>query len=135
MANRFLRGLPVALLALALPLAAAAAGPDSAVAKQAGIAGAHAGMALAATDLNVVHMHLHHVINCLVGPAGKAFDAHQADPCKGMGQGALVDARGDAATEASLRMALADAEHGLKTSTLAGAHADAQKALTALRQK
>lgn len=135
MANRFIRCLPAVLIALALPLTASAAGPESAASKQAGIASAHAGMALGATDLNTAHMHLHHVINCLVGPSGKAFDKQQADPCKGMGNGALVDAKGDAAAEARLHMALTDAEHGVKAATLEGAHADAQKALTTLQQK
>lgn len=135
MANRFIRCLPAVLIALALPLAASAASPDNAASKQAGIASAHAGMALGATDLEVAHMHLHHVINCLVGPSGKAFDKQEADPCKGMGNGALVDAKGDAAAEARLHMALADAEHGVKAPTLEAAHADAQKALTTLQQK
>ena len=135
MANRFILCLPAVLLALALPLAASAAGPDNAASKQAGIASAHAGMALGATDLKGVQMHLHHVINCLVGPSSKAFDKQQADPCKGMGNGALVDAKGDAATEARLHTALADAEHGVKATTLEAAHADAQKALTTLQQK
>jgi hypothetical protein len=135
MVNRFIHCLPAVLIALALPLAASATGQDSVALKQAGIASAHAGMALGAADLKVAHMHLHHVINCLVGPSGKAFDQQQADPCKGMGHGALVDAKGDAATEARLHMALADAEHGVKATTLEAAHADAQKALTTLQQK
>ena len=34
-----------------------------------------------ATDLNTVHMHLHHALNCLVGPNGKGFDAKEMNPC------------------------------------------------------
>lgn len=135
MADKFTRCLPMLLLAVALPMAAQAGNPDSAAAKQASIASAHAGMALGATELKVAHMHLHHVINCLVGPGGKAFDATQADPCKGMGHGAIVDAKGDASTEARLHAALADAQSGLAATTLDGAHADAQKALNELQQK
>ena len=135
MVNRFIRFMPAALIALALPLAASATGSDSVALKQASVASAHAGMALGAADLKVAHMHLHHVINCLVGPSGKAFDKQQADPCKGMGHGALVDAKGDAAIEARLHTALADAERGVKATTLEAAHADAQKALTTLQQK
>lgn len=135
MANRCIRCLPIFLLALVLPLATLAAGSSDAASKQARTASAHAGMALAAKDLKVAHMHLHHVINCLVGPASKAFDASQADPCKGLGQGALVDARGDVVTEARLHTALMDAERGVKATTLDDAHADAQKVLTTLQQK
>lgn len=135
MANKFTRYVPMFLLAFALPMVAQAGSPDNAAAKQAGIASAHAGMALGATELKVAHMHLHHVINCLVGPDGKAFDAKQANPCKGVGQGAIVDARGDASTEAQLHAALADAQSGLAATTLDGAHADAQKTLDALQKK
>jgi hypothetical protein len=108
---------------------------DTAVSKQIGTASAHAGMALGATDLKTAHTHLHHVINCLVGPSGKGFDAQEADPCKGQGQGAIVDAKGDAASESKLHTALTQAEHGLKSTTLDGAHADAQQVLTTLQAK
>jgi len=92
-------------------------------------------MALGATDLKTAHMHLHHVINCLVGPSGKGFDAQEEDPCKGQGQGAIVDAKGDAASESKLHAALTEAEHGVKTTTLDGAHAGAQQILTTLQAK
>ncbi len=135
MANRPIRCMSTLLLALVLPLTTLAAGSDDAVSKQVQTASAHAGMALGAKELKVAQMHLHHVINCLVGPASKAFDAQQADPCKGMGHGALVDAKGDVATEARLHTALMDAEHGVKATTLNDAHAEAQKVLTTLQQK
>jgi hypothetical protein len=121
------------LLAAALPMLAQET--DTAVSKQIGTASAHAGMALGATDLKTAHTHLHHVINCLVGPSGKGFDAQEADPCKGQGQGAIVDAKGDAASESKLHTALTQAEHGLKSTTLDGAHADAQQVLTTLQAK
>jgi hypothetical protein len=54
---------------------------------------AHAGMALGAADLKLVHTHLHHVINCLVGPSGKGFDA-QAE--HGVKAATLDDAHADA---------------------------------------
>ncbi len=135
MAKKFIRWLPMLLLSIALPMLAQAADADSAVSKQVGTASAHAGMALGAADLKTAHTHLHHVINCLVGPSGKGFDAQQANPCKGQGQGAIVDARGDAASESKLHAALTEAEHGLKTTTLDGAHADAQRVLTTLQAK
>ena len=135
MTKKFTKWLQTLLLAIALPVVAQAADADSAVAKQMGTASAHAGMALGAADLKLAHTHLHHVINCLVGPSGKAFDAQEEDPCKGMGQGAIVDAKGDAASEAQLHTALTQAEHGVKTTTLDDAHADAQKVLNTLQAK
>ena len=133
MAKKFIRWLPMLLLAVALPMFAQATDADDAVSKQTGTASAHAGMALGATDLKTAHAHLHHVINCLVGPSGKGFDAQEEDPCKGQGQGAIVDAKGDAASESKLHTALTQAEHGLKSTTLDGAHADAQQVLTTLQ--
>jgi hypothetical protein len=135
MAKNSTRYLPMLLLALALPIAAQAADADSAASKQASTATAHAGMALGAADLKMAHTHLHHVVNCLVGPAGKGFDAQAGDPCKGTGNGAIVDAKGDAATESRLHAALSEAEQGLKTTTLDSAHADAQKVLNTLQAK
>ena len=92
-------------------------------------------MALGAMDLATAHMHLHHVVNCLVGPSGKGFDAKAEDPCKGMGHGAIVDAKGDTAIEARLHTALSQAEQGLKADTLDAAHADARKAMETLQAK
>jgi len=132
MAKNFTRCLPALLCALAVPMVAQAA--DSAAAsKQMSTAAAHAGMAVGATDLKMTQTHLHHVVNCLVGPNGKGFDAKAGDPCKGQGNGAIVDAKGDAATEAKLRAALTQAEAGLKASTVESAHADAQKAMNTLQ--
>ncbi len=51
----------------------------------------HAGFSAASNSLLVAHMHLHHTLNCLVGPGGNGFDAKAADPCKGMGNGAIPD--------------------------------------------
>ena len=135
MTKHFTYGLPALLLALALPVAAQTAGANGAASKQITTAGAHAGMAMGAADLATTHAHLHHVVNCLVGPSGKGFDAKAEDPCKGMGQGAIVDAKGDAAVEARLHTALGHAEQGLKATTLDAAHADAKKAMESLQAK
>ncbi|MEW9572950.1 hypothetical protein ABQJ54_14430 [Rhodanobacter sp. Si-c] len=123
------------LLALSLPVAVQAADTNGAVSKQVATAGAHAGMALGAADLAMAHTHLHHVVNCLVGTSGKGFDAKAGDPCKGMGQGAIVDAKGDATTEARLHTALGQAEQGLMATTLDATHADAKKAMDTLQAK
>ena len=127
--------MPALLLALALPLTAQAADAGSAASKEAATAAAHAGMAMGAKDLATARMHLHHVVNCLTGPSGKAFDAKAEDPCKGMGDGAIADAQGDAATVARLHAALMQAEHGLTAATLDTAHADAHKVMETLLAK
>ena len=46
-----------------------------------GIAAQHAGLASDAGNINTVHLHLHHVLNCLVGPGGDGFDAMPGNPC------------------------------------------------------
>lgn len=125
--------LPALLLACALPLTAQAADTNAAASKQEATASAHAGMALGAADVKTAHMHLHHVVNCLVGTSGKAFDAKAGNPCKDMGQGAIADAKGDAAIETRLHKALTEAEKGIKTSTLAAAHADAKMTMSTLQ--
>lgn len=131
MARKHVLCIPVLMLALCVPLAAQADSAD--VSKQVQTASAHAGMALGATSVKMAHTHLHHVINCLVGPSGKGFDANAADPCKGMGQGAIVDAKSDAAVEAKLQAALGQAEKGLQADSLDAAHAAAQSALSSLQ--
>lgn len=135
MAKSPVRCLPALALALMLPMGAHAAEANPAVSKQMATASAHAGMAMGATDLKTTQMHLHHVVNCLEGPSGKSFDSNAGDPCKGMGQGAIVDAKGDAATEARLQTALTDAKQGLAATTLDAAHAGAQKTMSTLQQK
>ncbi len=125
--------LPALLLVCALPLSASAADTDATVSKQVATATAHAGMAVVATDLKMAHTHLHHVVNCLVGPSGKSFDSKAGNPCDGMGQGAIIDSKNDAATNARLNTALNEAEQGLITTSLEAAHADAKKVLTTLQ--
>ncbi len=92
----------------------------------------HAKYAAAAPTVAVSHVHLHHVINCLVGPKGTGFDASQADPCKGQGNGALPDAAGNAALHAKLETALKQAQAGLQSNDLKTAHADADKVAATL---
>jgi hypothetical protein len=71
---------------VALPLAAHA---DAST--EVSTAAEHAGFSAAADTLMVAHMHLHHVLNCLVGPKGHGFDTKAADPCANMGSGAIPD--------------------------------------------
>lgn len=92
----------------------------------------HAMYARQAPSVAVSHVHLHHVINCLVGPKAAGFDANQADPCKGQGNGALPDSADNAALHGKLETALSEAQAGLKSSNLKAVHADAGKVATTL---
>lgn len=135
MTANFIRWAPALAWAIALPVMAQSTDPNGAVSRQVSTAAAHAGLALGAADLKMTQVHLHHVINCLVGPAGEGYDPTQENPCKGMGQGAIVDAKGESARESHLHEAVAEAMHGLKAATVGEAHADAQKVLSTLQAK
>ncbi len=52
----------------------------------------HAALAEAMENVAGAHLHLHHVINCLVAPSNPHFDPHVLEPCRGLGHGALNDA-------------------------------------------
>jgi hypothetical protein len=52
---------------------------------------AHAGFAAKADAVNGVTLHLHHVLNCMVGPQDTRFDTVAGNPCQGQGNGALSD--------------------------------------------
>lgn len=56
----------------------------------------HAGFAAEAGDITGIQMHLHHTLNCLVGPDGEGFDADEMNPCQDMGSGAIPDTADDA---------------------------------------
>jgi hypothetical protein len=51
----------------------------------------HAGFAAKYDALKEVSLHLHHVINCVVGPQDKMFDAAAGNPCQSQGNGFLPD--------------------------------------------
>lgn len=118
-----------AALATGFSFAALAQGS---AATEASVAHAHALMAQNAKTLDMAHAHLHHVVNCLVGPKGDGFDAKAEDPCKGQGNGAIPDSASDAALSGKLKSALADAQSGLQAGKLAEVQADAAKAAAAL---
>ncbi len=84
-------------------------------------AGQHAGMAAGSADIKLVHMHLHHVVNCLVGPSGEGFDKAAGNPCDGKGNGAIADG-GD---KMKLGEAVKKAWDGIKSDDLATAKKDA----------
>jgi len=100
---------------------------DEDVGKEVGTAATHAGFAAAAKDMQTTQMHLHHVVNCLVGPKGEGFDTSVANPCKDQGSGAIPDTK-DAAKLTMLRQGLAKANAGLKETDMAAAQKDATAA-------
>jgi hypothetical protein len=103
----------VAVLLTALSAAALAADPAQEVAT----AATHAGFAAQAASIEQAHMHLHHTVNCLVGPKGQGFDPKEANPCQKLGDGAIPDTA-DASAKAKLTAALAKAQAGLKSDDL-----------------
>ena len=51
----------------------------------------HAGFAAKYDTMKEITLHLHHALNCLVGPQDKLFDAAAGNPCQGQGNGYLSD--------------------------------------------
>lgn len=85
----------------------------------------HAGLASTATDIAKVQMHLHHAVNCLVGPASADFDAAAGNPCGKAGNGAIPDST-DAAQKAKLADIVTSAKAGFATTDLATAQKTAK---------
>jgi len=106
-----MRTIPIAALA-AVFLVAAVPAMAADAAKEIAVAAAHANLATQAKSLAGIHLHLHHAVNCLVGPGGDGFDDKELNPCGGMGDGAIPDTA-DAAKKKLLQDALAKAEEGL----------------------
>jgi hypothetical protein len=127
------KGLRLLAFGAAGLIAVAGAAVAADLSKQASMAGEHAGMAATATDLKTLDNHLHMAINCLVGPKGTKFDANVANPCKDLGNGAMVDVK-SASDKKLLKQALNKAEAGLAKTDLAKAKADATAAQTLLQK-
>jgi hypothetical protein len=92
----------------------------------------HAGLAAQASTIEGVHTHLHHTVNCLVGPSGAGFDAKQMNPCANTGNGAIPDST-NASTKQALEAALAKANSGIAATDLASAQKDASETQAALK--
>ena len=127
-----------ALMAAAFSFASfvtiSAALADSDPAKEMATAATHAGLAAKSTDMKMTQMHLHHVVNCLVGPKGKGFDTTNANPCKDQGNGAIPDTKNPTQKKA-LQAALAKANAGLKAKDMTAAQKDATDAQALLTPK
>jgi L,D-peptidoglycan transpeptidase YkuD (ErfK/YbiS/YcfS/YnhG family) len=109
----------VALFLAVLPCMALAQGNAT---KEASTAHTHATLAAKADSIKMTHMHLHHVVNCLVGKNGKDFDAKAGNPCKGMGSGALKDSSNNESLHDKLEKALTSAQAGIDDNNLQSAH-------------
>jgi hypothetical protein len=107
----------VGVLALAgiafVPASALADGPQAIA-----TAANHAGLAAAAGGIDMVHTHLHHVLNCLVGPGGDGFDAAPGNPCANAGGGAIPQTA-DAGMKAKLQAAATQAKGGIANADMA----------------
>ncbi len=87
------------------------------------VAAIHAGLAVEMHVLSLTQLHLHHVINCLVGPNGRQFDPRAGNPCHGLGNGAIPDSRMSVpAVRSALQQALHDALTGERVMNLVQAH-------------
>ncbi len=69
------------------PLVSAAGDPSA----ELNTAITHAGFAAKYDTMKEITLHLHHALNCLVGPQDKRFDAAAGNPCQGQGNGYLPD--------------------------------------------
>ena len=91
----------------------------------------HAGLAAAAADLSQTRMHLHHVMNCLVGPKDGDFDKSVTNPCAQQGNGAFPD-ESNPDIKAKLQDAMSLAADGIAAKDEATAKKDAATLQTQL---
>ena len=118
-----------AVLAFAALLASAAFAAD--LRSEIVNAAEHAEYAGEAATIEDAHFHLHHALNCLVGPKGEGFDRTQMNPCVNSGNGIIPDET-DPKRIAVFQGAAAKAREGLATQDLASAKADATAAAKAI---
>jgi len=101
------------------------------VEKEIAAAATHAGYAAGGSDIDTVHAHLHHTVNCLVGPKGDGFSAKDMNPCAALGNGAIPDSTDDT-TISALHDALTSAKAGLAATDFDKAKEDASDAQATL---
>lgn len=119
--------------ALSVAMALATAPSFAAGAKdEISIAAQHAELAASATALNDVHMHLHHVINCVEGPKGADFSKTDLNPCANAGSGAIPDSD-NPTTTATLQTAISQANSGIAATSLKAAQDAATQTAATLK--
>lgn len=102
------------LLATTLAFLVSASAFAADMAPEVETAATHAGFASQAENIKGVHTHLHHTMNCLVGPDGKGFDSDEMNPCGDMGNGAIPDTE-DGKMKKKLETAAERVHSGLDT--------------------
>ena len=112
------KSVPVAILLMALLATPAMALAGGNANQEISTAATHAAMAANAADTATAIMHFHHVINCLVGPKSRIFDATVGNPCKDMGNGAMNDVDKKSPEYIRLQHALAMAERAIHAKNL-----------------
>ena len=88
-------------------------------------------MAATQTDIMMAHKHLHHAVNCLVGPSGAGFDAAAGNPC-GKESKRRHRRLDRAAQKDKLTKIAADAKMGVGNSDLAATQAAAKSTADAI---
>jgi hypothetical protein len=91
----------------------------------------HAGLAAQAGNINGVHQHMHHALNCLVGPQGDGFDAKEMNPCAQSGGGAIPDETNQM-NKTKLMAARDDLTKGIADINMSSAKASASAAQAAI---
>jgi hypothetical protein len=86
----------------------------------------HAGLSAASNTLLMAHTHLHHTLNCLVGPNGQGFDTKAVNPCANLGKGAIPDST-DARTRRELDHIAYQVRRALRSHTLSTVKEDAAR--------
>jgi hypothetical protein len=124
----------ISLMALlgAVLLSSASLAQAGDAAKELGAASTHAQLSESSQSVEVATMHLHHVINCLVGPHGTGFDAAAGNPCKSMGDGALKDSPKGSEMHSKAVRALAIARRGIAEKDLSAMHKAASEVIGTL---
>ena len=89
------------------------------------VAAQHAEYAAKSALIAGVHMHLHHTLNCLVGPNGQGFDSKELNPCANSGNGAIPDTA-DTMHKQALESAADKAREGIAAGDYATAQKDAE---------
>jgi len=125
--------LPTLAFLSAAALAATPAFAATGAGKEIHTAIEHSGYASHVKSTNKVHLHLHHVVNCLVGPHGKGFYPAAGDPCQGEGNGALNDLSGQPKVRSELEKALREANTGLRENSFRTAHNTAEQVRKTLK--
>ena len=127
-----LLGISLGGVLMVQPITAYAASATS-VSSEIGAAAIHAGLSAESTTLQVAHMHLHHTLNCLVGPSGAGFNSSYFDPCAHLGHGAIPDS-GNSREALKLRHIAAQVRTALKDAQLRTVRKDAFQIETELKR-